>query len=71
MNIFENVQAEAGKKNMSIYHVERKAGLAKGTIYRWKKASPTVSNLKKVADALGVKIEKLIKEGRNDEKQNR
>ena len=49
---------------------ERKAGLAKGTIYRWKKASPTVSNLKKVADALGVKIEKLIKEGRNDDKQN-
>lgn len=59
--IYENILQESQKKGYSISRLEREAGLSKGTIDKWKRCSPTVSNLQLVADVLRVKVEKLIK----------
>ncbi len=58
--IYTNIKREAGKKNMSIRHIEQTAGLSNGSVAKWNVVSPSVENLKKVADLLGVKIEKLL-----------
>lgn len=58
--IYTNIKREAGKKKMSIRHIEQTAGLSNGSVAKWNVVSPSVENLKKVADLLGVKIEKLL-----------
>ena len=58
--IYENILQESQKKGYSISKLEREAGLSKGTIDKWKRCSPTVSNLQAVAKVLKVKIEKLM-----------
>ena len=60
--IFDNIKKYADEKGWSIARVEREAKIANGTIRKWEKGSPRVAFLQKVADALGVPIEKLLKE---------
>lgn len=60
--IYENVSALCNKKNKSIRSVEREANLATGTMSKWRTASPTVDNLKAVADVLGTTVDKLLEE---------
>ena len=59
--IFNNILEIAQSKGMSISQLERLAGLSKGSISKWKTASPTVENLQAVAKVLKVKVEKLLK----------
>lgn len=47
---------------MSIREMEQKAGVANGTIAKWKTASPTLKNLLAVSSVLGVKIEDLTRD---------
>ena len=42
------------EKKWSRRKLEREAGLSVGSISKWMKVTPSASNLKKVADALGV-----------------
>ena len=58
--IYKNIKSLCEKKNMSICALEKKAGLANGTIGKWKESSPTIDNVQSVAKVLGVKISKLI-----------
>ncbi len=60
--VYENVLELAAKKGMSLSEIERKSGLAKGTISKWKTASPNLDSLKAVADALDVSVNRLIRE---------
>lgn len=60
MSVYENVCLYANKKNIPIYLLEQKAGLGNGTIGKWKDGETTIGSLKKVADALGVDVKKLI-----------
>lgn len=60
MSVYENVCLYANKKNIPIYLLEQKAGLGNGTIGKWKDGEATIGSLKKVADALGVDVKKLI-----------
>lgn len=60
MSIYENICSFAEKKKIPIYILEQKAGLGNGTIGKWRDGEATVGSLKKVADALGVDIKKLI-----------
>lgn len=62
MAIYENILEIAEKKKISISQLERDSGIAKGTISKWKTSSPSVINLKSVADNLGVTVNRLIKE---------
>lgn len=59
--IYENVKAMAEKKGISLNALEKKAGLSKGTIPKWKTASPTIKSLSAVAKILGTTVDKLAK----------
>lgn len=63
--LYENVKEIADSKGMSISKVERNANLSKGTISKWKTASPTLVSLQAVAKTLGVSISRLTRE-KND-----
>ena len=66
--VYENICRIAKKKGMSIRQVEMKAGL-KGVIGRWKTLNPSMKNLIKVANALGVSPMTLMREPKADEKE--
>ena len=59
--IYENVSELAKRKKMSILQVEREAGIAKGSICKWKSVSPSVGNVQSVAKVLGVTVNRLLK----------
>lgn len=59
--IYENIVRISKKKGLSLMEVEKKAGLGQGAISKWKKSTPTVRSLKKVADALGCSVATLLK----------
>ena len=59
--IYENIEAIAKKKRISIRQLEIKAELSSGTICKWKKCNPTVGNLAAVAKVLGVSVTTLMK----------
>lgn len=60
--IYENVSELAKRKKMSISQVEREAGIAKGSICKWKSVSPSVGNVQSVAKVLGVTVNRLLRE---------
>lgn len=60
--IKENIEELCKKKGMSICQLEKKAGIGNGVIGKWDKSMPSLSNLFKVADALGVTVNTLLKE---------
>lgn len=62
MNLYEKVKELAAKKTMSIAEVEKAAGLANGTIGKWRNSSNGVrlESVKAVAKALSVRIEELL-----------
>ena len=61
--IYDNIKNHAKKRGLSLMEVERRAGLARGHIEKWKKDfNPSLSSLQKVADVLGVSIGTLLKE---------
>ncbi len=60
--VYENISRFCEKKGLTIKQLETKAGLKNGAIGKWRASSPTVKNLQKVADALGVSVNTLLKE---------
>jgi transcriptional regulator with XRE-family HTH domain len=67
--ILENITRLCKEKGVSIAKLERETGISNGTISRWGVSSPTVNNLKAVADYFGVALDDLTKE-RQDFNQN-
>ncbi|MGL5436838.1 MAG: helix-turn-helix domain-containing protein [Lachnospiraceae bacterium] len=61
--LFDKVKELADAKGYSIYRLEKEAKLSSGSICKWNSASPSVSNLKKVANILKCSIDDLAKEG--------
>lgn len=61
MSVFENVKREAEKQNISIAALEVKAGVANGTISGWKTGKPYLETASKVATALGITVDELMK----------
>lgn len=60
--VYENIYRLAKKKGLSIHQLEKKAGLC-GVIGRWRtEYNPSMKNLIKVADALGVSVQTLLRE---------
>ena len=58
--VYKKVSEIAKEQNITISELERRAGLSKATISKWKKSSPTVDSLKAVAKVLKVKVDKLL-----------
>lgn len=63
--IYANIKKIADKKGISIYQIERGAGIANASIRKWGKSAnqtPSVITLKKVADYLQVDMNDLLTE---------
>lgn len=60
--IYENVEKYAKKRGLSIAKLEIQANLSNGTIGKWRKYTPKIESLSKVAKVLNVKVDTLIKE---------
>ncbi len=58
--IYENVVSLCKRARISIARLEIETGIGNGTIGRWKKSSPNVENVKKIADFFGVTVDSLI-----------
>ena len=62
--ILDNIKALCREHKTNITDLEKEVGLGFGTVYKWGKVSPSVANLKLVADYFGVTVDELLKEGR-------
>lgn len=62
MKIHDNIKALAKANKTPIYKIEQEVGLSRGSICKWNVNHPTVGNVKKVADYLGVTVDELIRE---------
>lgn len=60
--IYNNIVEITKKRNMTLRKVEKEAGLANGTIGKWKTVNPQVDNLMAVAKVLKVPLNTLVKE---------
>ena len=60
--ILKNITRLCKEKGVSIAKLERETGIGNGTISRWGVSSPTISNVKAVADFFGVSVDALLEE---------
>ena len=50
------------ERRITFCKLERECGIGNGIIGRWKASAPSITNLKKVADYLGVTVDELLKD---------
>ena len=60
--IVENIRRLCNSKGVTIKDLETSIGLGKNTVYKWAESSPSVANLKKVADFFGCTVDELLNE---------
>ena len=58
--IYENIKTLCENKKISVYALEKSAGLGNGTVGGWRTSSPTLDKLQAVANVLGVEISVLL-----------
>ena len=58
--LYQNIVVLCKGKGISIAKLEKETGLGNGTVGRWEKSSPSVENVKKVADYFQVSVDYLI-----------
>ena len=63
---YDAIKRICDDKGISIRALEIKAGIGNGIVGKWKKSDPSMSNLKKVAEALNVPVSVII-EPQDDE----
>ena len=68
--LYDNVKEICLEKGVSVGYVEKQCGLSNGSISKWNENEPGIRKVQKVADFLGVSIEKLLEDGA-DEKEVR
>lgn len=66
MLIYDKIKEICKEKGVSPSSVEKKAGLGNGAITKWNNFSPSVKNLKAVADILDVSVDELIEESKQE-----
>lgn len=59
--LIKNVSNLCKNKGITFAELEREIGLGNGTIRRWEASSPSVANVKKVADFFGCTVDDLLK----------
>ena len=60
--LYNKVVEFCKKEGIPVYVFEKECGLGNGTIRGWKNSSPSVENLKKVADYFDITVDELISE---------
>ena len=58
--LLRNITKLCKERNISIAKLERETGISNGTIGRWGTSSPTVDNVRKVAEFFGVSVDSLL-----------
>lgn len=61
----ENIKRICAERGMTVQQLEERANVAAGTVGRWGKDgkfTPAVDKVKRVADALGVTVDELLRE---------
>jgi hypothetical protein len=58
--VYDNIVKKAKDKEISINSIEKEALLSRGSVCKWNSVSPSVKNLKKVADILGCTTDDLL-----------
>lgn len=58
--ILKNILQLCKERGISLARLERELGLGNGVISRWGTSSPTVANIKAVADYFGVTVDDLL-----------
>lgn len=56
----DKISMLCNERNISIGKLENILGFGNGTIWKWKKSSPSVDKLKAVADYFGVTLDYLL-----------
>lgn len=64
--MLEKIKELCKAKGLSLRQLEQEAGIALNTITRWGENVPSVDKAKKVADALGVTLDELMREEGED-----
>ena len=57
-----NIVDKCKEKGISVAELERQAGLAQRTVYRWDENKPSVDKALAVANVLGVTVNELMTE---------
>ena len=65
--ILEKIEKICRERKMPISKLEEAAGLGNATVRAWGKSFPRVDKLKAVADVLGVSIDYLLRDDKNEE----
>ncbi len=60
MNIFYIIKNLCDKRKITIFELERQIGISRGILYTWKKSSPSVEKVKKVAEFFNVSMDELV-----------
>lgn len=60
--MFDRINALCKERGISISELEERTGLGKNTVYRWGTIMPSADKLSRVAKALGVTTEELLRE---------
>jgi transcriptional regulator with XRE-family HTH domain len=64
--LLKNIRKLCKDRQTTVAQIEREIGLSNGTISKWASSSPTVNNLKAVADYLGVSMDELLAEEKEE-----
>ena len=64
--VYQNVENRCRAAGISIARLEKETGLGNATVRGWKRSSPTVDSLKRVADYFGVTVNDLIADPAED-----
>lgn len=64
--LLKNIRKLCKDRQTTVAQIEREIGLSNGTISKWASSSPTVNNLKAVADYLGVSVDELLAEEKEE-----
>lgn len=60
--MFDKIKALCKERGMTIAELERAADIVPTTMTKWKRISPSVDKVARVAKALGVTIEELLED---------
>ena len=58
--LLTNIRRLCNRKPISIAKLERETGISNGVISRWGTSSPSVENVRKVAEYFGVTVDQLL-----------
>lgn len=58
--LFDNVKKLCEERKISVWRLEKDLGFSNRSISKWNESDPGIRKVQKVADYLGVPIEKLL-----------